>query len=264
MPFCSQCGTQITESMKFCPGCGTRLSAIEDVRKEVLLPDAQTNSADPGTTGGDYRVILFSLGSCATATARELLEDIMGYTTEQARQLATTTPVEIACGLSYSQAVTLAQALTEYGMEISVCNSSGYIDIPVTATESVYDSGGNFLPAAAAILGLFSAVNRVKRIQRWNHSGPRPGIFRLGFRRPAPPRHRRHSLLFRTPAPRYPAVPPRPIRRPISRYDPFSFRGPAGRGSRPFNGFGGPGPSRGRRGPSFGGFSGHGPGRGRR
>ena len=99
--FCPNCGTQLASGVNFCPNCGTKVVA------------AATNDLD-------NRVMLLSLGNCARTTAAALLQQICGYSTEEALLIVDNAPIVIARGLNDAQARFLAQALAEYGLEVSV------------------------------------------------------------------------------------------------------------------------------------------------
>ena len=257
MPFCSNCGYSVTETMSFCPGCGASLAAAPAT---LAAGDSYTYT-DTNTqyTGGDYKLILVSRGTCSVANAVHTLQNILGYTSAQARELVHAAPVECACNLSLPQAQYLAQTLTEYGLAVSVLNGMGeYVDLSATANTSVFDSNGNLLPAIAAALAMLSVTNRVRHISHWRHLGPMPPLFRLNYRRTPPsPRHN----LF-APAPRHHAPRPASPRPPAPRGGMGSFGGP-GRGPSMGRGpGGGRGPSGGGHGPSGGGRGGRGGGGG--
>lgn len=248
MPFCSQCGTPVTQEMAFCPGCGSRLKAAAKIAVPAPQPASQTIYSAPICGAADsYKVILVNRGICRLTAAEELLEDILGYSSVEARRLLHSAPAEIAGNLTLEQAQCVAQALTEYGMEVSISNESGtYIDMNNFAAASVFDSRGDFLPAVAGVLAMLTAANRVRRIAQWNMRGTQLPLFRLGFRRPTPPPHFRRAP--RHPAPRpmnglfgRPIAPAAPPRRPV----PPVPRGPHTHGGRPFRGPGG------GRGPGF-------------
>ena len=149
MAYCSNCGALIDGAVRYCPNCGVA----------VNLAVATTNN----NVIGDYRVILISRGSCSRTNAINLLEDLFEYTTAQAASIVDGAPMEAAIGLTATQAQYIAQALSEYGMDVSVYNSNGYVDLGAKATTSVYNSDGTLLSAVAtALLGL-GAVNRVSR-----------------------------------------------------------------------------------------------------
>lgn len=200
---------------------------------------------------GDFKVILISTGICRVADALPLLEEILGYTSSKAKSLLRAVPVEIAQYLTLAQAQYIAQALTEYGMEVSITNAAGsYVNIN-DASSSVFDATGNLLPAVAAALATIGIANRMHHITRWTPVGPPTPLFRLGFHRPRPLMHFRRTL-FR-PAPVRPpvATPPRP---PMRRTPPQPFHPQGG------HGMGGPrrSPGSGGKGPRGGGFGGGG------
>ena len=200
MAFCVKCGAELQEGMNFCPACGAAVGTVAE-EPTVTVPIIEAT---------DYRVILFSRGNCSAANARALLRDILGYTASEARNLLNLVPVEIACNMTLTQAQYLARALTEYGMEITICNSTGYVEIPVVANTSVYDRTGGFIPAVAAALAAITVANRTRDFRRWTVRS-RPPIYRLGFTPYAPPRSARRYSSFGI---FHPA--PRPAPRPVS------------------------------------------------
>lgn len=256
MSFCSNCGRQLDESMKFCPGCGAPLNSSAVPAAQTLpanVPVAATAVQTPvaytpatPAAKSDYRVILLGLGSCSRANARNLLSDLLGYTMADARELVNAVPAEIACCLNEQQACILAQALTEYGMEVTVCDSDDYVDLNSAASVSVFSENGSLLGGALAILATIGLVNRVSKIRKWN----RPFgnyLFRPIYRRSVPPPpirygiHRRQTMI--APPRRRAPMPPRP---PIGNRGPGPIGGPFGGPGRP----GGPGgPRGGGRGP---------------
>lgn len=249
MAFCSQCGAAVTANMRFCPSCGCQLAG-ETALSTQVSEEAYTSAVQP-LEYGDFKVVLISSGACGTADALALLEDILGYTSAKARSILRAVPTEVAQNLTLTQAQYIAQALTEYGMEVSVTNAAGnYVDVSDTARASVFDTAGNFIPAVASALALLGVANRIDRIRRWSPDGPPPPPFRLGFRRPAPRMH------FRRPAPPVKAAPRPPMSRPAPR--PTHPQGGRGMGGPGFSG----GPQRSRGPGGQGGPQGGGPGRG--
>lgn len=235
MAFCSQCGSSVTEDMSFCPSCGARLAAQSTA---VAVSDGY--AAGSYADGGEYSVVLLGRGTCRITDASELLEDILGYSSTEARRLLHAAPAEAAQGLTLTQAQYIAQAFTEYGLQVCVANAQGtYIDLNRFATASIFDRQGNFLPAVAGTLAMLTAANRVLRIAAWRPMDTPPPPFRLGFRRPAPPPHHRRAHHYALPRPMT-ARPPRPApapRRPAApaprRPSGPTFRGPAAPGHRP-------------------------------
>lgn len=265
MPYCTNCGCSVTETMSFCPGCGTSLASSSVPGPVYTDPNAgQSRSDTEYTQTGNYKLILINCGTCSIATAVRVLENILGYPSAQARELIHAAPVECACNLTLPQAQYLAQTLTEYGLSVSVLDSAGqYVDLNNFANTSVFDSNGNLLPAIAAALAMLTAANRVRRVSRWRYTEPLPPLFRLNYRRmPPPPRHNLFAPAPRRHAPR-PAAPRPPAHRggmgPIG----GPGRGPGGPGRGPGGPGRGPGgPGGGGRGPSGGGRGGRGGGGG--
>lgn len=259
MAFCSQCGNSVTADMRFCPGCGAQLNAAEAAPLSAQVNPNYAYNASVPLEYGDFKVILLSAGSCALADGLALLEYILGYTSTKARSILRAAPTAIAQNLTLTQAQYIAQALTEYGMEVSITNAAGtYIDACDAAGASVFDSTGDFLPAIAGALAMLGVANRIDRITHWEPIGPRPPLFRLGFRRPAPRLHFRRSMPHQPPVQppmrkaARPPMPARPAPRPARG---FGMGGPhpsAGPG-RPS---GGPGHPSGGRSPRGGGFGG--------
>jgi len=251
MPYCPNCGSPVEGSVNFCPNCGQDLrstSSARDLSTYVSDDTGDTSYTYKKTTSSsardDYRVLLYSVGTCKTSQADDLLEDIMGYSNSDAKAIVASLPTEIAENLTRIQALTIAQALTEYGMEVVVMNDDGYVDLDLEAKSSVYDDDGSFVEDALKILGGITVANRLTRFVRRSLSSPR--LFTLRYYEPKPPRHKRRflSLWSREPD-------PEPIRHVERHPEP---RGGFG------GGFGG-GPGGGPRGGGGPGGGGRGPGR---
>ena len=187
--FCSNCGIQLAAGVNFCPNCGTR----------VIAPAASTN---PGNM-----VMLVSVGTSNRATAAALLARICGYSDEEALLIVDSAPITVARGLNDAQARYLAQALAEYGIEVSVYDGSGWREWESSST-SVWDQAGGLLASVASALGLLGIGNRISRDMMrpsdypYRTTGPRPPVFRVNsalraaprppvHRAPPPPRPRR-------------------------------------------------------------------------
>ena len=112
--FCPNCGVRLPDGVNFCPECGTQVSATVST---AAAASAQGNM-----------VMILSLGACARTTAASLIQTICGYTADEALLIADSAPITVARGLSEAQARFLAQALAEYGMEVSVYDGSGWRD----------------------------------------------------------------------------------------------------------------------------------------
>ena len=183
MAYCPSCGTLLIEGARFCTNCGAQVST-------AVSPYTTVTYAD--TSRKDYRIILIDRGKCTKTNAKELLMDIFGYTTTEANAILNSLPAEIACNLTFQQAVYASQALNEYGLELSVLNSDSYIDIDSYAASSVYDNNGSFLNGVLTILGTITAANRLKNITRW--AKPVQKAFRPAYRRATPLTYVRHPV----------------------------------------------------------------------
>ncbi len=203
--FCPNCGTQLPAGVNFCPNCGTKVSGVTTVK----------------TADNDNRVMLLSLGTCARTTAAALLAQICGYTTEEALLIVDNAPIVVARSLNDNQAMYLAQALTEFGLEVSVYDGNGWRDWE-SASGSVWDQTGDLVATVAAALGLIDVGNRISRdkIRRMDYpyrfNGTRPPVYRLNNtlravppRRVAPVRPPVHRAA--PPRPVAPVQPPRPV-----------------------------------------------------
>ena len=164
--FCSNCGIQLPGGVNFCPNCGTRVSVVK-------------NTVNPGNM-----VMLVSLGSSTRGTAAALLSRICGYSDEDALLIADSAPITVARGLNDAQARYLAQALAEYGMEVSVYDGVGWREWESSST-SVWDQTGSLLASVASALGLLGLGNRITRdmMHRTDYpyrlNGSRPPVFRV-------------------------------------------------------------------------------------
>lgn len=266
MSYCPNCGVQVEESMNFCPNCGSALSTAEVVVSDqpvapeppVVETAAQTaasqvppttvniyqTAANPSgayswatpNTLSDYSLILVSRGRCAKTTARNIIRDVLGYTWAETLRIVNNLPMEIAHSMSLQQVVDLARVLTEYGMNVSVYNTNGYVNINSYATSSALNSQGSFLQSVANTLATLTIANRVNRLLKWSLSNPLNYLFAPKYRYVRPvryvrptfsllgsPRPRRQSLLSSLfssprPAPRpKPAPKPKPAPRPAAR-----------------------------------------------
>ncbi|MBR1822081.1 MAG: zinc ribbon domain-containing protein, partial [Clostridia bacterium] len=140
--FCPNCGTQLANGVNFCPNCGTQVSAI--------AATVTTTAASEGNM-----VMLLSLGSCARTTAAALLQQICGYASDEALLIVDSAPITVARGLNDAQARYLAQALAEYGLEVSVYDGTGWRELE-SSNSSVWDQAGDLITGVAAALGLIS------------------------------------------------------------------------------------------------------------
>lgn len=233
MAFCSHCGGQLQPDAQFCPYCGQAVAPIAAAPVTPVMPAAGVQ---------DYSLVLVSTGSCPRSSADDVLEDVLGYSNAESNALVRAVPTQIAQGLNMQQAQYIAQALTEYGMQVAVYNGMNAVDLGQYATGPVFNSDGTFAAGVVAALATLGAVNRIRSFTRWAHPSPLLGLFTPRYRAPAPPRHVRRP---RRPAP---APAPAPSPRPMG-----GNRGPVGGGHAPMGGNRGPaGPSGGNRGPAGG------------
>ncbi len=189
MSYCSYCGTAIDSSMKYCPSCGAPLTA------STASLQTYTAVTEPAADA-DYAVVLVSRGTCAESTARDVLEDLLGYSSTDAKAILAAAPTEAAMNLTQVQAKYIAQALTEYGMQVSVWDGGNYVELDndETAKSSIFDNAGSFLAGAAAVLGTITVANQVKKFFRWTKPAPEEHVYRPRFV-VAPPKHKRRSFL---------------------------------------------------------------------
>ncbi len=227
MAFCPNCGAQLLEGARFCQNCGTQVAQLTSSSSvySTIQPPVYSSY---DTSRNDYRLIMVKRGTCTKANARELLMDIFGYTAVESNAILDSLPAEIACSLTFQQAVYAAQALTEYGIDVSVVNSDGYTDINRYADSSVYNSNGSFLSNVLSVLGTLTVANRIRSLSRWDR--PLVYTFRPTYKRTAPPAHIRHNVRKlapaapkppRTPAPRRDA----PLRNAVAPKDPPRSQG---------------------------------------
>ena len=188
MMFCPNCGVQINGTARFCPNCGTAIAATVATTVNTALD-------------GNYRVILVSRGLCTRMDAINLIEDLFAYSTRDAALIVDGAPMEVACALTAVQAQYISQAMTEYGMDVSVYNQNGYVNMGTRATQSVFDSSGALLSSVASVLLGLGAANRVSRYERWVQPTPVPALFRPQYRRAAPVPRRRYALRPTAPRP---------------------------------------------------------------
>lgn len=220
--FCSNCGTRLGSGVNFCPNCGTRVTALQ-----------------PGNM-----VMLVSLGTSNRNTAAALLTRICGYTDDDALLIADSAPITVARGLTEAQARYLAQALAEYGIEVSVYDGTGWREWE-SANTSVWDNSGSLLASVASALGLLDIGNRVTRDMMrsgeypYRVTGTRPPVFRVNSALRAAPRPPVHRAPPPRPAPQPPRPAPQPARpapKPANR--PGDMPGRGNPGGRPGGGMG--------------------------
>ena len=267
MPYCPQCGSPCADDARFCASCGTMLSntastAVSVQNTPTYVQPVYTDNVQPVYTTNvntssavkDYRIILIDLGSCKRNTASELLQDLLGYSALEARSILSNLPMEIVHDLTAFQAQYIAQALTEYGIQVSVCNSTGYVDLGINATSSVYNSDGSFVGGLLAVVAALTAINRVRKFERARIDEPYRHLFAPRYHAPKPPKHIR-----RNPEPKRPSLFSQATIRPRREEEPRGNR-PASQGmNHPGSGNAGPGnPAPGRENRPNSGHSGNG------
>lgn len=214
MPFCTNCGAKLDDTMRFCPSCGQPVAAnietVAPVQQTVVTPVQTIVTPVVTEPIGEYRLVLVSRGNCTKAAAKELLSDVLDYTKVTVDQFLNIMPVEIAHNLTAEQALCLCQLLTEYDMQVAVYCGSNYVDISSYAHASVFASNGTLLIKVAKVLETLGAAHRMTTFTRWSLGD----AIRFAFA----PRYTRirtspyiSGLYRRAPKP----VPPRPaVRRP--------------------------------------------------
>ena len=202
--YCEYCGQLIETGARFCASCGAPVPAEQNVQDTTVSGQGATIVSG----GGNYSVILTSLGTCTEAAAADLLEDTLGYSENESADLFEMLPAQIAQMLTRQQANYLAQAMTEYGMEVSVSNGSEYITIDETSDEqSVFEKSGSFLGKVLTVLGTITGLNRMRKFCRLDD----PRLFAKPYRtrtyHPAPPVHVRRNVRKAAPQNPAPAAP---------------------------------------------------------
>ena len=151
-----------------------------------------------GNTGlmEDISIIMMSTGVCKTADARDILEDILGYTEIESKELVFAAPTIIARQLTELQALYIAQALIEYGMELMVMNteSGEFLNPDKFAAIFVFDHWGNYVPEALRVFMTLSDNNRCHQIEKINHPEPKIQLYVPIHKNAAPPHIKRGSI----------------------------------------------------------------------
>lgn len=141
----------------------------------------------------DISIIMMSTGVCKTADARDVLEDILGYSETESKELVFAAPTIIAKKLTELQALYVAQALIEYGMELMVMNteSGEFLNPDKFAAIFVFDHWGNYVPEALRVFMTLSDDNRCHHIEKINHPEPKIQKYVPSHKNAAPPHFRR-------------------------------------------------------------------------
>ncbi|MBR4422166.1 MAG: zinc ribbon domain-containing protein [Erysipelotrichaceae bacterium] len=192
MKYCTYCGSAMDDNANYCPNCGAE---AYDAGMEKVITE------EPEDLDVGYRVVLFSRGDCSLKVTKEVLSDLLGYSTTTVEDLLDNMPVEVADELTELQALTIAQVLAEYGMEVTVVDEEdNYVDLSDKAETSVFDSKGSMLESTLMVLATLSAYNRVHRYRRYRRPSLLSLLFRPRYRRPPFVHVRRH--INRDPEPR--------------------------------------------------------------
>ena len=172
MAFCNRCGAQAAPGAAFCAACGAPITdgAIVNAPPVNVAPAAPVTPPPTyaAPAAADYSLVLYSTGTCARNYADDVLEDLLGYTNAEAKQLVAMLPAQIAQYLTAEQAQYLAQALTEYGMEVAVFRGNNAVDFSQYATGSVFNTDGSFIASAVAALATVGVANRLTGFRRWS------------------------------------------------------------------------------------------------
>jgi rRNA maturation endonuclease Nob1 len=206
MKYCVTCGRAVEyDDAYFCPYCGSRIRTASEIVQEdtaaSILSGISTEDPidvepvtvlEPEDIEEGYRVVLISRGTCTAKMAKEVICDLLGYTVTTATSLLEEVPVELADELNERQAVVLAQALAEYGMQVTVVDENNrYMNIDSQATNTVYSSTGDLTAAALAVSGSRTAANRGHRYRRDKKPSLRDLIFKPAYKVPQPVHVRR-------------------------------------------------------------------------
>ena len=231
---CKNCGASVSGG-NFCVYCG---SALTDASSSISLFSKAVSTADDTN---QYNLVLISCGTCSKTQTGDLLEDIFGYTDAESSNLISMAPVVVGERLSANEASTVAQLLTEYGVQVSITNQSDqYVDLTEKATSSIFDKAGNLLAGAAAVIGALTVGNRIRSYRRYKKPSLLERIFRIGYKPEPPAYHRNFRLPLYNPAPpeprrtiRMPARPRPSAPSRASRQGPGTPHGGPGGGPRP-------------------------------
>ena len=207
MMYCKNCGAEVTGG-NFCSYCG---QALTETTPSVSLLNKAVSTANDSNL---YSLVLVSCGTCSKTQTGDLLEDIFGYTDAESNNLVNMAPVVVGERLNANEASTVAQLLTEYGVQVSITNQSDqYVDLTSKATTSIFDSAGNLLAGAAAIIGALTVSNRIRSYRRYKKPSLLERLFHIGYK-PQPPAYQRS---FRPRLNPTPVEPRRTIRTPEHR-----------------------------------------------
>ena len=175
--YCPECGRQVSEHAVNCPGCGYPIAELlkrkqaEEAKQAAAVPD-YTNPAE-----GGYNVFLAQEGESITATA-QILADVCGYTFADAYALASNLPTIVVYNATLTQAKAAANALADYGLDVSVYDKNGYVDFDdmkydETKTTKT-DNGIEIAVELARELNTLTASNLIRSAYIRSYAYPHP------------------------------------------------------------------------------------------
>lgn len=182
--YCKNCGAEVSGG-NFCSYCG---QALTDTTSSISLMNKAVSTAN---LDDQYNLVLVSCGSCSKTMTGDLLEDVFGYSDSESSNLVNMAPVVVGERLTESKAKTVAQFLTEYGIQVSVTNENDqYVDLTSNATSSIFDNSGNLIASAVAIIGALTVSNRIKSYRKYEKPSLFDTLFHINYN-PNPPQYRR-------------------------------------------------------------------------
>ena len=174
--YCPECGKQISEHAVNCPGCGYPMGEFlkkkaEEAKKAAAVPDYSKPE------DGGYNVFLAQEGESITATA-QILADVCGYTFADAYSLASNLPTIVVYNATLTQAKAAANALADYGLDVSVYDKDGYVDFDdmkydETKTTKT-DNGIEIATELARELNTLTAANLIRSAYIRSYAYPHP------------------------------------------------------------------------------------------
>lgn len=250
--YCKNCGAEITGG-NFCSYCG---QALTETTASISLMNKAVTTAN---LDNQYSLVLVSCGTCSKVTTGDLLEDVFGYIDAESTNLVNMAPVVVGERLNAAEARTVAQLFTEYGVQVSITNQQDqYVDLTDNTSSSIFDTAGNLLAGAAAVIGALTVSNRIRSYRRYKKPSLLERIFHINYK-PQPPVYQRS---FRPRLNPTPAEPRKTIRKTPPQQQFHHVSQHAGPGASSHGaGHASPGHGSSGRGPSSRGSSGHGPGK---
>ena len=147
MAYCPNCGNKLNGMPNFCPNCGANLSDVQYTAPETGENIAGAAAQTAGTTGqADHRpiydVVLVRLENCSKETCMDLLQGLLGYEADLAEKVIEDCPSLIGTSLTRPQAVTIAQAFSEYGADMTIYSPDDSEDFEGKEEEPQQQTGG--------------------------------------------------------------------------------------------------------------------------